>query len=584
MQSHRVRILIFVPFVVTVLVTMLVVALYVQSELDDYHREDTREQLLRDTGLASLLQELREGPPGTQDPRLREAANLAKARLTVVEPDGTVSFESHRPAEELKNHGDRPEVLAAFRGEVGADRRLSDSVNREMMYVARPVLHENRIVRVVRMSKPTQDAGVPTPRLLGSLVVAGAFLLLLSLLAAWLTMKNIVRPLEALHRSAESFSNGDLSGRVAVQGSREIRQLAEAMNSMASGLQKRLQTTARQRSELEAVLSNMTEAILVLRGNGELIRANLAARRLLSIPSHVRVKHQKIQDLTRNPILAELVARALATRGVFETELELSGRHLQVHANWFEEEEEDRRLLIALHDVTRLKKLETLRRDFVANVSHELKTPITSIQGFVETLREGALDDPENARQFLAIIARQSERLNRIVEDLLSLSRLEQFSDTDSILLSWERMSEVLAGAVLCCDQKARDLGVTIDVICAEELVAQVNGPLLEQAVVNLLDNAIKHSPSGGRVVLRAAENDSRIVVEVEDFGSGIPQDHLDRIFERFYRVDKARSRRAGGTGLGLAIVKHIVQSHEGTVEVTSTEGKGSCFTIRIPK
>jgi two-component system phosphate regulon sensor histidine kinase PhoR len=575
--------LIFVPFVVTVLVTMLVVALYVQSELDDYHREDTREQLLRDTGLAGLFPEVTEGPPPAVAPRLRQAAHLARARLTVIEPDGTVSFESHRPAEELKNHGDRPEVVAAFRGEVGTERRLSDSVNQEMMYVARPVMHEDRVVRVVRMSKPVLDAGVPTPRLLGSLAVAGAFLLMLSMLAAWLTMRNIVRPLEALHRGAESFSNGDLTGRVAVQGSREIRQLAEAMNSMAAGLQKRLQTTARQRSELEAVLSNMTEAILVLKGNGELIRANRAARRLLSIPAHVRVKHQKIQDLTSSPLLAELVAKALSSKGVFETELELSGRHLQVHANWFEEEEEDRRLLIALHDVTRLKKLETLRRDFVANVSHELKTPITSIQGFVETLREGALDDPENARQFLGIIARQGERLNRIVEDLLSLSRLEQFSDTDSILLSWERMSEVLAGAVLCCDQKARELGVTIDVICPEDLVARANGPLLEQAVVNLLDNAIKHSPSGGKVLLRAFERDSLLVVEVEDFGSGIPQDHLDRIFERFYRVDKARSRRAGGTGLGLAIVKHIVQSHNGTVEVASTEGKGSCFTIRIP-
>ncbi len=583
MQSHRVRILIFVPFVVTVLVTMLVVALYVQSELDEYHREDTREQLVRDTGLVGLFEELREGQPTAEEPRLRQAAELAKARLTVVELDGTVSFESHRPAEELRNHGDRPEVLAALRGELGADRRLSDSVNQETMYVARPVLQDDRIVRVIRMSAPAQDVGVPTPRLLGSLMVAGVFLLLLSLLAMWLTLRNIVRPLEALHRSAESFSNGDLSGRVTVQGSREIRRLAEAMNSMASGLQKRLQTTARQRSELEAVLSNMTEAILVLRGNGELIRANLAARRLLSIPSHVRVKHQRIQELTSSPVLAELVARALATRGVFETELELSGRHLQVHGNWFGEEE-DRRLLIALHDVTRLKKLETLRRDFVANVSHELKTPITSIQGFVETLREGALDDPENARQFLGIIARQSERLDRIVGDLLSLSRLEQFSDTDSILLSWERMSEVLAGAVLCCEQKARELGVTIEVICAGELVARVNGPLLEQAVVNLLDNAVKHSPAGGRVVLRAAERDSRVVVEVEDFGSGIPRDHLDRIFERFYRVDKARSRQAGGTGLGLAIVKHIVQSHDGTVEVASTEGKGSRFTIQIPK
>jgi two-component system phosphate regulon sensor histidine kinase PhoR len=239
--------------------------------------------------------------------------------------------------------------------------------------------------------------------------------------------------------------------------------------------------------------------------------------------------------------------------------------------------------LIVLDNITRLKVLENIRRDFVANVSHELKTPITSIKGFVETLRDGAVNDPEDRMRFLDIIARHSDRLNAIIDDLLSLSRIEQEAEREQIALEEGRIRDALDAAVLVCASKADEKGIRVDLACDQDLRAKINLPLLEQAIVNLIDNAIKYSGSGSNIRIEAAGTAAETVIRVRDWGCGIPQDHLQRIFERFYRVDKARSRKLGGTGLGLAIVKHIVHAHGGRILVESSPGKGSTFSICLP-
>jgi two-component system phosphate regulon sensor histidine kinase PhoR len=240
-------------------------------------------------------------------------------------------------------------------------------------------------------------------------------------------------------------------------------------------------------------------------------------------------------------------------------------------------------VLIVFHDITRLRRLENVRRDFVANVSHELRTPITSIKGFVETLLEGPLEDTRDVERFLRIVLRQANRLNAIIGDLLILSRIERGADEATIELGMESVREVLAAAIEMCEQRASSKQIDIELDCPEDLTARINPHLLEQAVVNLVDNGIKYSPAGASIRVRAFCEAEGVAIAVEDQGCGIEAKHLPRLFERFYRVDQARSRELGGTGLGLAIVKHIALAHQGTVDVESVLGVGSTFTIRLP-
>jgi two-component system phosphate regulon sensor histidine kinase PhoR len=359
------------------------------------------------------------------------------------------------------------------------------------------------------------------------------------------------------------------------------------MNRMAADLDERLRTVVRQRNEQEAVLSSMVEGVIAIDRDERVIAMNKAAARLLDLDPAESVG-RGVEEVARNPELQRFAAGALASDIPVEGELVLHRPeicHLQAHGAPIRDGH-GRRIgsVLVLNDVTRLKRLETVRSDFVANVSHELKTPITSIKGFLETLADGAVDDPRTARRFLAIALRQADRLNAIIEDLLSLSRIEQEAESGQLPCSLESIREILVGAVEVCRTKAESKNVDLNVHCEDGLRAEVNAPLLEQAVVNLVDNAIKYSDAGSTVDVAAVAHDVSISIVVRDHGSGIEATHLPRLFERFYRVDKARSRTLGGTGLGLAIVKHIAAAHGGTVLVESEPGKGSTFTLVMPR
>jgi len=366
----------------------------------------------------------------------------------------------------------------------------------------------------------------------------------------------------------------------------ELAPLYSAINQMSSQLNSRIELISRQKSQLDAVLSSMVEGVVAIDTEERVLSMNDAARSVLQVEDSDK-PDQKIDQLINNSDFQNLAKQVLTSRHPIQAEVVIPGdveSFLQTNGTPLRDPlGRPLGALLVFHDITRLRKLENMRRDFVANVSHELKTPITSIKGFVETLLDGALNNPKDSKRFLEIIAKQSDRLTSIIEDLLSLSRLEQ--DGSEELVGFERVParDLIDRAIQTCQIKAQEKSISFEIECKSDHFAQGNAHLLEQAVVNLLSNALKYSPEKSKIVLKTESTASNLTISVQDFGQGIPKKHLPRLFERFYRVDKARSRNLGGTGLGLAIVKHIAQVHRGFVSVESEPGKGSIFRFVVP-
>ena len=401
--------------------------------------------------------------------------------------------------------------------------------------------------------------------------------------------RRISGQMREIKAGAERLAAGDFTSKLYVPKVEEFASVAESINRMAEELDDKLRTLTNERNERQAVLSSMVEGVLAVDIDERVIAVNAAAARLLDTDP-AEAEGKTIQEIVRNPDLQHVVAQTLSGQRPVEADIVMrvgaEDRNLQANGTLLHGDGGggDVGAVVVLNDVTRLKRLEAVRRDFVANVSHELKTPVTSIKGFAETLDDGALDDPETARRFVRIISGQADRLNSIIEDLLALSTLEQSTDSPLLQLEEADLCDVVAVALEVCGPKADAKGVVLREECPGGLLARVSPPLLEQAVVNLVDNAVKYSVEGGEVVVTLVEARDEVVVSVRDEGQGVAREHLPRLFERFYRADKARSRDLGGTGLGLAIVKHIAQIHGGRVSVDSVLGSGSTFRIHLPR
>jgi len=437
---------------------------------------------------------------------------------------------------------------------------------------------------VARVIAPLASRSATEP-LLGRIAWGAALMAGLAGLASFWILRWRLHPLEDVRLGAERFARGDLHKRLPVDDTEEIGRLAEALNSMAAQLEIRITAGTRQRNEQEAILSSMSEGVIAVDNEERIISINRSAARILGL-SNPDVHGRSIQEVIRNAQLQRFIAQALVGPSPVEGEsvLRYGGeRFLQVHAAVLADASERAiGAVVVLNDISRLRRLENIRTDFVANVSHELRTPLTSIKGFVETLIDGALDHPDDARRFLAVIARQVERLNAIIDDLLMLSRIEQDEET-TIPLQPHTLVGILEEALQICTLKAEAKQIDMRLECPADLAAQMNPALIEQAVVNLIDNAVKYSDAQTAIDVVAGHADGDVFIKVSDRGCGIARHHLPRLFERFYRADKARSRSLGGTGLGLSIVKHIMQVHGGRVTVESAEGKGSTFTLYLP-
>ncbi|MDP3284024.1 MAG: ATP-binding protein [Desulfobacterales bacterium] len=578
---------IYPTFLLIVLIPLLVFSLYAGFSMRRFFLGQTTINL---EARANLLKEQVTGYLLAEDGKnidllCKQAGKLSDTRITVIHLSGKVLGDTEKDPYDMENHSDRPEFVKALTGETGLFTRYSDTLREPMMYLAILLTENGKPVGVLRTSVSIsvidkQLESIQKRTSLGVLVVA-----LLAALASLFFSRRVSRPLEQIRDGAGRFAKGDLAYRLPVFASSETELLAKTMNDMAANLDDRMQTIIRQRNELEAVLSSMLEGVIAINLEEIIISVNRVAARMFHQETS-ELLNRSVQEAIRNPDFQRFIRLALLDENTREADLffYLKGEALlnTRSAPLRNAAGERIGILIILNDVTRLRHLENMRRDFAANVSHEIKTPLTAIKGFTETLRAGALNHPEEAARFVGIIENHTNRLIAIIEDLMKLSVIEQNTGDKKIALPECHILPILLSAIQTCRQKADEKEIRILCSCDRDLTARVNAALMEQAFVNLLDNAIKYSEPGSSVEIEAVKNDSEIVIAFRDYGIGIGKEHLSRLFERFYRVDASRSRKLGGTGLGLAIVKHIVIANAGKVTVESTPGKGSRFVIHI--
>jgi two-component system phosphate regulon sensor histidine kinase PhoR len=502
------------------------------------------------------------------------AAAILGARVTLIARDGSVIGDSDVSLEELDslaNHARRPEVRAALAGAVGTSKRRSATVGRSLFYLALPL--DPELDGVVRLAVDLSDMEAAIAELRRELLIAGgvglAAAIALGFGLSWFTL----RPIEELRRVTASIARGDLERRVPRWDVEELGDIADAINRMGEQLRLRLEEVTREKEQLQAVLNGMVEGVLVVDAEGKIVLANTRLREFFEAPR--AVEGRLPLEIFRNAALDEIL-KVISVGGAMP-------RILSVHAVAFPAGGRERLGTVAgFDDITELTRLEQVRRDFVANASHELRTPLTAIRGFAETLRHGDRLTDEERRSYLEVIDRHSHRLSSLVDDLLELSSLE----SGEAQLHRSRVDPAGIARSLIRDWGPRfaekSLRVSLDDSGSE--LAWADPRALEQILTNLLDNAIKYTDPGGRIDVRISGNGQRVEISVRDDGIGIPDEDRDRIFERFYRVDKARSRALGGTGLGLSIVKHLVQKLGGQISVESEVGGGSVFAFTLPR
>ncbi len=511
---------------------------------------------------------------------------VTMARFTVVDRAGRVCGDSEATVDGMANHAGRVEIRDALAGRIGVAQRHSPTQKHQMLYVALPLHNQDGIVGVARAALPFRYVDLLLVAARRYLLLVGFLIGVLAFLfSVWAALR-VSRPLEILEKGACRLADGDLAARLPIPLLEEPARVAQALNRMAGQLDEKIKTILNQKNERETILASMNEGVLAVDCAERILSVNPAAARLLALDAG-RAPGRLLPEIVRNSDLQKLVVRALAEHAPVEAELALHVPEelcLRAAAALLRDARDTIvGVVVVLNDITRLKRLEIMRRDFVANVSHELRTPITAMMGFVETLREGSALKPGDADRFLEIMARQVARMDALVRDLLTLSRLEHQAERGEVMLADGGVRVVLEHAVQACLPQAEKKQVALRLNCPEDFVLAMNAPLLEQALINLMDNAVKFSPSGAVVSVNARASDDVILIEVKDAGPGIAPHHLSRLFERFYRVDSARSRQDGGTGLGLAIVRHIALAHHGSVSVASILGKGSVFTIHLP-
>lgn len=504
------------------------------------------------------------------DSLVKEIGKNIKTRITIIAPDGKVLADSEKDPHLMENHKDRPEVKQALRTGVGKSLRFSTTVKKEMLYVAIPIKTNGKFLGILRVSLFLEDINKLLNNLRTKIFGILIFVTLISLIGALVFSKNLSSPLHKLASASKKLANGDFSAKVTFRRKDEVGKLAESFNEMSDKLKSLFDNLSLKQEELNSIIASLEEGLLVLDKNGKIIFFNESFKKFVQ----TNPEGKFWWEVLRNPKIGGLIEKAKEEKRISQEEIELNEKIFFLSLVFIHSKEE---LIIVLHDITEFKKLEKIKKDVVVNVSHELRTPLTAIKGYVETLEEEA---EGNAKHYLEIIKKHTERLINIVQDLLLLSELEEKDLTQ--LKENVNLKEIAKDVLKIFEQKAKEKNLKLNLISEDEPVIKGDPFKLEQMLINLIDNAIKYTEKG-EVSVSLKKKNNQVIIEVEDTGIGIPKEHIPRIFERFYVVDKSRSKKLGGTGLGLSIVKHIVLLHNGRINVESNLGKGTRFTIYFP-
>ncbi len=500
-----------------------------------------------------------------------DAAKAAQVRVTAIDRSGKVLVDTEANPDQMENHATRPEFQAALNGQAGTNVRRSRTVGIEFLYTAMPVKNG-----AVRMAYPLSSIQNTTAQVRRSLMEASLVALLISMLLAALAAQSISNRLTRITAFAQSVAEGDLSARISDSADDEISQVAAALNKTAQRLEENFAELENRRKHLETLLNSMEEAVIAVSADQKIRWLNGAMGRLLPGGAHIG---KALLHVIRDPELLKALNQSMREGPVLNTRVAtLAPRKLfQATTAGLP----DGGAVAVLHDLTEIERVEKTRRDFIANVSHELRTPLTSIQGYTETLLDSGAGVNGSSREFLEIIRQNAARMSRLTEDLLTLARVES-GERKLDLRPWSA-DALLEDALQNFRGLARSNGVELVIENSLSTPVLADSDAIHQVFSNLIDNAMKYAAAGQKIMLGAAEREGSIEFYVRDFGPGIAAEHQGRIFERFYRVDKARSRESGGTGLGLAIVKHIVLNHGGKVRVESALHHGATFFFSLP-
>ncbi|MFM1654247.1 two-component system histidine kinase PnpS [Brevibacillus sp. B_LB10_24] len=584
---NRFRLKLTLTILALISVVLLLMGAFFAKVLEKSYVETLTDLLEKETLLISETVHSPEvfGDSAVLADRVQQFVQALDGRITVVDKQGRLLFDSEANSDAGGVFADLPEFRAALAGQQGISQGYSESTKEKMLFVAVPVVDGGHVMGAVRSAMSMKSITDVIQNMWFSLLT-GLFIALVggSILSARLSY-GIVRPIEEMTRVARNITQREFEGRVRIKAEDEIGQLASAINFMASSLEQQMYEISENQQRLTGVLTNMTSGVMFVTEHRRIMLVNPAVEKLLGRPSSELVGKLHI-EAGNNYGLSRYIDKCITVgekiRGEIHT-YDPVERILDINvAPYINVKGEAKGAVVVLHDITEIRRLEKMRSEFVANVSHELRTPVTSIKGFTETLLDGALQDEETCRQFLQIIADESERLFRLITEILDLSRIEQKKIT--LQLVEVNVFKLIHETAKIVQEQVSRKHLNLILPPEQAITLTTDKDCLRQILLNLMSNAIAYTPEGGTITWSVEQADNQVQIRVTDTGIGIPEKDLGRVFERFYRVEKARSRDTGGTGLGLAIVKHLVESLHGTITVESKEGVGSTFRVTLPR